>query len=222
MKFKYGKYIPSLADEVDMEELVSALSEMLLSSGFQSPFGDGSLDGDRTMQALHDAILDALLNGGLLPDDLLEQLFGEDAATAKQQLDELVQQLMERMQEAGYITPSPELEQRARASGAAGRRRRRRRARRGEVRGHRQGARLPRLPRAARSARLARPLERGPARHARHGHRHRGQRRAQALRVRRHAQPRRQQHRAERGDPRASRRPAAPSTRAPSTSPTRT
>ena len=111
MKFKYGKYIPSLADEVDMEELVSALSEMLLSSGFQSPFGDGSLDGDRTMQALHDAILDALLNGGLLPDDLLEQLFGEDAATAKQQLDELVQQLMERMQEAGYITPSPELEQ---------------------------------------------------------------------------------------------------------------
>jgi Ca-activated chloride channel family protein len=110
MKFKYGKYVPSLADEVDMEELVSALSEMLLSSGFQSPYGDGSLDGDRTMQALHDAILDALLNGGLLPDDLIEQLFGDDATTAKQQLDELVQQLMERMQEAGYITPSPELE----------------------------------------------------------------------------------------------------------------
>ena len=79
MKFKYGKYIPSLADEVDMEELVSALSEMLLSSGFQTPYGDGSVDGDRTMQALHDAILDALLNGGLLPDDVLEQLFGEQA-----------------------------------------------------------------------------------------------------------------------------------------------
>ncbi|MEZ5292621.1 MAG: VWA domain-containing protein [Vicinamibacterales bacterium] len=110
MKFKYGKYIPSLADDVDMEELVSALSEMLLSSGFQSPYGDGSIDGDRTMQALHDAILDALLNGGLLPDDVLEQLFGEQAETAKQQLDELVQQLMDRLQEAGYITPSPELQ----------------------------------------------------------------------------------------------------------------
>ena len=124
MKFKYGKYIPSLADEVDMEELVSALSEMLLSSGFQSPYGDGSLDGDRTMQALHDAILDALLNGGLLPDDVLEQLFGEQAETAKQQLDELVQQLMDRLQEAGYITPSPELEaereRRAKAGGGAG------------------------------------------------------------------------------------------------------
>jgi Ca-activated chloride channel family protein len=76
------------------------------------------------MQALHDAILDALLNGGLLPDDLLEQLFGEDAATAKEQLDELVQQLMERMQEAGYITPSPELdaerERRAKAGGGDG------------------------------------------------------------------------------------------------------
>ncbi|MGD9903454.1 MAG: VWA domain-containing protein [Vicinamibacterales bacterium] len=120
MKFKYGKYVPSLADEVDMEELVSTLSEMLLSSGFQSPYGDGSLDGDRTMQALHDAILDALLNGGLLPDDLLEQLFGEDAATAKEQLDELVQQLMERMQEAGYITPSPELEQERQRRAQAG------------------------------------------------------------------------------------------------------
>ena len=124
MKFKYGKYVPSLADEIDMEELVSALSEMLLSSGFQSPYGDGSVDGDRTMQALHDAILDALLNGGLLPDDLLEQLFGEQAETAKQQLDELVQQLMDRLQAAGYITPSPELDEerqrRAQAGGGQG------------------------------------------------------------------------------------------------------
>jgi Ca-activated chloride channel family protein len=122
MKFKYGKYVPSLADEVDMEELVSALSELLLSSGFQSPYGDGSLDGDRTMQALHDAILDALLNGGLLPDDVLEQLFGEQAETAKQQLDELVQQIMQRMEDAGYITPSPELdaERERRAKAGAG------------------------------------------------------------------------------------------------------
>ncbi len=124
MKFKYGKYVPSLADELDMEELVASLSEMLLSSGFQSPFGDGSLDGDRTMQALHDAILDALLNGGLLPEDLLEQLFGDQAETAKQQLDELIEQLMDRMQEAGYITPSPELDserqRRAQAGGGEG------------------------------------------------------------------------------------------------------
>ncbi len=124
MRFKYGKYVPSLADDLDLEELVSSLSELLLSSGFQTQFGDGSLDGDRTMQALHDAILDALLNGGLLPDDVLEKLFGEQADTAKQQLDELIQQLMERMQEAGYITPSPELEserqRRAQAGGGDG------------------------------------------------------------------------------------------------------
>ncbi|MEZ5283243.1 MAG: hypothetical protein R2712_00250 [Vicinamibacterales bacterium] len=122
MKFKYGKYVPSLADEIDMEELVSSLSDLLLSSGFQSPYGDGSVDGDRTMQALHDAILDALLNGGLLPDEVLERLFGEQAETAKQQLDELVQQIMERMEEAGYITPSPELdaERERRAQAGAG------------------------------------------------------------------------------------------------------
>ncbi len=122
MRFKYGKYVPGLADDLDLEELVSSLSELLLSSGFQTQFGDGSLDGDRTMQALHDAILDALLNGGLLPDDVLERLFGEQAETAKQQLDELIQDLMERMQEAGYITPSPELdsERQRRAQTGAG------------------------------------------------------------------------------------------------------
>ena len=36
-------------------------------------------DDERTMQALHDAILDALFNGGVLPEETIERLLGDPA-----------------------------------------------------------------------------------------------------------------------------------------------
>ncbi len=76
MKFKYSKYVPNPLDDLDMDELMSKLSDLLLSSGFNDPYFQGT-DEDRTMQALYDAILDALLSGGVLPEDKLQQLLGE-------------------------------------------------------------------------------------------------------------------------------------------------
>jgi Ca-activated chloride channel family protein len=114
MKYRYQKYVPSLLDELDMEELMSKLSDLLLSSGFGNPWGDPSDGEDRTMQALHDAILEALFSGGVLPPDLVEKLFGDpadgDQEQLRQQLEELIEQIIERMKESGYITPSPDLE----------------------------------------------------------------------------------------------------------------
>jgi Ca-activated chloride channel family protein len=143
MKYKYSKYVPNLLDELDMDELMSKLSDLLMSSGFGNPRDTGD-DSDRTMQALHDAILEALFNGGVLPDDLLEKLFGDAAEgneeQARNQLEELIQQIIERMKESGYISTPPDLEPR-KARRAHGRRRR---GRAGEVKfeGHRQGARF--------------------------------------------------------------------------------
>ena len=115
MRYKYSKYTPSLLDELDMDELMSKLSDLMLSSGFGNPWGDPTDDYDRTMQALHDAILEALFSGGVLPPDLLEKLFGDpadgDQEQMRQQLEELIQQIIERMKESGYITQSPDLEQ---------------------------------------------------------------------------------------------------------------
>ena len=65
------------ARRLDLEDLVSKLSDLLLSSGFGNPYGMD--DEERTMQALHDAILDALFNGGVLPEETLEQLLGDPA-----------------------------------------------------------------------------------------------------------------------------------------------
>jgi Ca-activated chloride channel homolog len=113
MKFKYSKYIPNPLDDLDMDELMSKLSDLLLSSGFDNPW-DPSGGMDRTLQALHDAILEALFSGGVLPPDVVDRLFGDQAEGSeeeiRQQLEQLIQQIIQRMQESGYITGAPDLE----------------------------------------------------------------------------------------------------------------
>jgi Ca-activated chloride channel homolog len=112
MKYRYSKFTGDELDGLDLEDLVAKLSDLLLSSGFENPYGNG--DADRTMQALHDAILDALFNGGVLPEETLEQLLGDpadaDQSDARSMLVELIQQIIERMTEQGYITGPPDLE----------------------------------------------------------------------------------------------------------------
>ena len=110
MKYRYGKYVPSPLDDLDLEDLVSKLSDLLLSSGFGDPYFMDT-DADRTMQALYDAILEALLSGGVLPDETLQQLLGDDGdPQSRERLEQLIQQIIERMQESGYITGPPDLE----------------------------------------------------------------------------------------------------------------
>jgi Ca-activated chloride channel homolog len=115
MKYRYTKYTSTLMDEIDLEDLVSKLSDMLLSSGFSNPWGDPSADNeDRTMQALHDAILEALFSGGVLSEEALQKILGEpadgDQEAARQQLEDLVEQIIERMMDQGFITAAPDLE----------------------------------------------------------------------------------------------------------------
>ena len=121
MKYRYSKYIPDLLDELDMDELMSKLSDLLMASGFRDPYFSGT-DDDRSMQALYDAILEALLSGGVLPDETLQQLLGDDASEeSRQRLEQLIQQIMERMQESGFIAPAPDLaEEQARRAEAHG------------------------------------------------------------------------------------------------------
>jgi Ca-activated chloride channel family protein len=116
VKYRYTKYTGDLLDEIDLNDLVSKLSDLLLSSGFSNPWGS-PLDSeeDRTMQALHDAILEALFSGGVLSEEALQRLLGEpadgDQEGARQQIEDLIQQIIERMMEQGFITGAPDLEQ---------------------------------------------------------------------------------------------------------------
>lgn len=124
MKYRYSKFTGDLLDDIDLEDLVSKLSDLLLSSGFANPRDTD--DEERTMQALHDAILDALFNGGVLPEETIERLLGDpadgDEGEARSKLEELIQQIIEKMGHEGYITMPPDLdkERERRSGGGAG------------------------------------------------------------------------------------------------------
>jgi len=113
MKYRYTKFTGDLLDEIDIEDLVAKLSDLMLASGFNNPYGTD--DQDRTMQALHDAILEALFNGGVLPEETIEKLLGDpadgDQEEMRSKLEELIQQIIDRMGERGYISSPPDLEE---------------------------------------------------------------------------------------------------------------
>ncbi len=125
MKYKYTRYTGEDLEDIDLEELVSKLSRLLLASGFGSPSGVSNDSTDATdqrpEQALHDAMLDALLNGGLLSDDAVSQLVGDAAdADGASKLEQLVQRLIEQMAQQGYITRHPDLDAERRQSTGQG------------------------------------------------------------------------------------------------------
>ena len=112
MRYRYTRYTGELLAGIDLEELVSKLSSLLLASGFGSPRGqpteEGGDAGDQPLQALHDAILDALLNGGVLSPEAAEALLGDpadaDYGEGSSALERLIEQIVERLAQEGYVT----------------------------------------------------------------------------------------------------------------------
>jgi Ca-activated chloride channel family protein len=123
VKYRYSKFTGDDLDDLDLEELLSRLSDLMLSSGFDDGYSMPGEDG-HSMQSLHDAIMEALLNGGLLSDETLERLLGKDWQTSEEaeaKLDELIQKIIEKLQHQGYVTSSPDLdEERERREGRGG------------------------------------------------------------------------------------------------------
>ena len=98
-RVKYSKYVPDPAGEMSMEDLLSTLSDYLLQSGFQNyMFYD--LPGEQTLEDLRRAIEQALLDGNLLDQQMRERL----QQMQMEQLDELIEKLIERMQQEDYIS----------------------------------------------------------------------------------------------------------------------
>ncbi|HLW98648.1 MAG TPA: VWA domain-containing protein [Candidatus Acidoferrales bacterium] len=91
---------------MDLDELVNKLSDFFLQSGFESQFyGISEMDPERSMDELRKAILRALEEGDLLPDDIMQKMLehGADSDEVKQMLDRLI----ERLTQEGYINPQP-------------------------------------------------------------------------------------------------------------------
>jgi len=126
VKYKYSKFTGDDLDELDLEELLSKLSDLFLGSGFDNPYGlpyDDDGESGHSRQSLHDAIMEAILNGGMLSEETLEKLLGKDwrdADDAEQKLEQLIDKIIEKLQAQGYLSGQPDLEaerQRREASG---------------------------------------------------------------------------------------------------------
>ena len=109
MKYiRYSRYTGEPWDAVDLQELVNRLSDFFLQSGFESPYyGISEFDSERTMEQLRQAILRALQEGDLLPPELLEELLQNPDFAQNEKLRELIDQLIERLAEEGYVSPQP-------------------------------------------------------------------------------------------------------------------
>jgi len=115
-RIRYSKYVPDPAGEMSMEDLLSALSDYLLQSGFQSDMWYEMPDGEKTLEDLKKALEQALLDSDQFDEQMRERML-EMAMNG--QMDELIGKLIERMQQEGYISidqpPDP-----SRPSGAGG------------------------------------------------------------------------------------------------------
>ncbi len=101
-RIRYTKYKGSLADELDMESLLGALSDYLLDSGFRSPLARfQELDGEQTLENLREALRQALQSGELFDEAIQERL---DQMTQAGEIDDLIEQLLERMEQENFVT----------------------------------------------------------------------------------------------------------------------
>jgi Ca-activated chloride channel homolog len=103
LKFtRYSKYVPDPASEMSMEELLNALSDYLLQSGFQQQYMNFyELGQDQTLEDLRRAIEQALANGELFDEQLREQI---EQMRMEGALEELIDRIVDRMQQEDYIS----------------------------------------------------------------------------------------------------------------------
>ena len=105
----YSKFSPELADAVDLQALLDKLANFLLQSGFaggegQQYYGMGFEEpGDRSLAALRQAILDALMASGQFTPEMLEALRGDGDEDAQAKLATLLDDLVKRLISEGYL-----------------------------------------------------------------------------------------------------------------------
>ena len=111
----YGKYTQQLGDAVNLQALLDQLGDFLLQSGFAGGpedwpwWAEPPQGGDRSMDALREAILQALLQSGQLTPEMVQFLRGDSTGDEsrdeelERQLAQLLDQIVNRLIEEGYL-----------------------------------------------------------------------------------------------------------------------
>src|SRR5688572_2251725 len=85
----YSRFVPGDGDAVDLESLLEQLADFLLQSGFAGGptshpwWGDVGEEADRSLEALKQAILEALIDSGQFTPEMLAAMRGEGDAESE-------------------------------------------------------------------------------------------------------------------------------------------
>ncbi|MEK6321615.1 MAG: VWA domain-containing protein [Acidobacteriota bacterium] len=101
---KYSKWDGVDWESLSLEDLLERLADFLLQSGFDRSYSRYWDDRDQTLDALREAIMRALMEEGLLSDEELEALTDEQGNLKAAGMAELLDRLIQRLIEEGYIT----------------------------------------------------------------------------------------------------------------------
>src|SRR5579875_2299756 len=96
---RYTKFTGDLSTSFDLEDLMEALSDFFLDSGFQDPYSQFQNSGDNSMDDLREAVRQALDNGDLLDEDAQDK-YEELPEEGKQ---ELVEKIIQRMKDEAFL-----------------------------------------------------------------------------------------------------------------------
>ncbi len=174
---------------ISAEDLMRALSDFFLESGFHNQYMGFSEWNEHTLEQLKEAIQRALEYGKMFDDERSQEIQRQLQNMSAEQIDRLLEQLVQKLAEEGYIDlEQPNANQPdARSArndwpgqcGPAG-----------EDRGHGQVHRLSGVQDPKRSIGIVGQIQFWRARHARLGHRRGDDRGREGLRIRRYAQSR--------------------------------
>jgi Ca-activated chloride channel homolog len=99
-RVRYTKFTGDLSSSFGLEDLMQALSDFLLDSGFNDPMSRfQEFNGDQTMENLREAIRQALDSGELFDEEAQEKY----EALSADQVEELIDQIIQKMQEQNLI-----------------------------------------------------------------------------------------------------------------------
>src|SRR5437667_493444 len=126
MKFtRYSKFNGLDVYGINLGDLMEGLSDSLLYSGYDEDYywKRERMPQDTSLDALRRALLQALMHQGLLSQHQIQQMLAENEGKYEgSQLQELLNQLIERLVEEGYLTlhEGPQTEQRREMMGGNG------------------------------------------------------------------------------------------------------
>jgi Ca-activated chloride channel family protein len=115
---RYSKYTGEDLG-IDADDLLKALSDFLLESGFNTQYTPFSEWNEHTLEDLKKAIQQALEEGKLFNEESLQEMMERLQNMSPEQMDKLLESLIQKMVDEGQITIPDPSEQQATGSGAA-------------------------------------------------------------------------------------------------------